>query len=1203
MICPQCRTENDAQSSSCLKCGSSFDLVLDADRTMDSHDTPSAVSGTPSVPRSASAASAAPAVASASAGSRTGARSSMSVFGVFEPGDELGHRYRIEHLLGQGGMGRVYKAYDKELERMIALKVLQPELVSDPNAMQRFKQELLLASRISHKNILRIHDLGEADSVKFISMAFVEGEDLHHLLRTHGRLPVDRAGKIAEQLCEALDAAHSEGVVHRDLKPQNILMGKNDQVYVVDFGLAKSLEASAAGMTRTGQYLGTPRYMAPEQVEAKPADNRTDLYALGLIIFEMLTGEDPFKGESTVQTMYRRVKEKPPNPKDLNPEIPEYLARIILRCMERDPARRYQSARDILADLQAAHAPSRAKTMQISLPALERKGWLIAGGTAAAILLIVALAILRGKVFSPSSNSRTSPGPQVSLAILPFRNASSDQTLDWLGGSLAEMLRTDVGESSNFHTVSSDRLHQILSDLRISGETEIDPATLRRVAEFTGADQLVWGQYVKLGGVIRIDATLEDVKAQKTTALKVDARDENALLQTVDQLARTIQNNLSLAPSAVREMEAAAFTPSSQSVEALRDYSQGLDLARQANQLEAVKKFEAATAADPNFALAYSMLGQGYATLGYDKEAEQYSSKALDLSASLPPAEKYMIQAADARIENNYDKAVEAYGNLIKLMPNDPQVQFEVGSLYDSHGAFDQARDHYLKALQSDPKYVDALLAVGMVEIKSSNSQGSLDYLNRALSLAVELNNQQGKANVLQAIGDAYDKLNRPGDALQNYQQSLEIKKQIGDKKGMAKALNMMAQIYEDTAKPKDAEQAYRQALKLYQEIGSQAGAGTVMMDLGSFLEDNDRHSEALDLTKQALQTELQTGDLNSQSICLNNIANIYLNQGRYEDALTYFQQALDLAQKIKVPWILTMTSNNLGETYRKMGQYDQATNNYLRALEVARNAGDKFGVAETSDSMAELFEIQGRYGAAVNAEQDAFKNIQEAQTQNAYKAGIESNYGNALTLIGRFDEAQKRLDNALNLARSLHDDSRIAMILNFQGERFYYQGDFKSARPLFEQALQAATRGKDREQTLNSKLNLAKLSVVDGHAAVAASNLRALAKDADLMGEMYVSMECSLYTGEALVGSKNYSQARQELETLIRKSGNSGLKSLLPQAHYWLAMALRGMGNKSEAADHLQQAAQILEEMRKESNSDDLLKRQDLKPIIEEKH
>jgi eukaryotic-like serine/threonine-protein kinase len=223
---------------------------------------------------------------------------------ALQPGAQLGTRYRLESVLGEGGMGKVFKAHDNDLDRTVALKLVRPDLVSDEQAMQRFKQELLLASRISHKNILRIHDLGDVSGVKFISMTYVEGEDLHERLARVGRLPVEQAVRIARQLCGALEAAHAEGVVHRDLKPRNVLIDQADNIYVSDFGLAKSLASDASSMTRAGEVLGTPRYMSPEQVESKPADNRSDIYALGVILFEMVTGEVPFGGESSVQVMY-----------------------------------------------------------------------------------------------------------------------------------------------------------------------------------------------------------------------------------------------------------------------------------------------------------------------------------------------------------------------------------------------------------------------------------------------------------------------------------------------------------------------------------------------------------------------------------------------------------------------------------------------------------------------------------------------------------------------------------------------------------------------------------------------------------------------------------------------------------------------------------------------------------------------------------
>jgi len=1119
------------------------------------------------------------------------------------PGSDFGARYRIEALLGQGGMGRVYKAYDKDLDRVVALKVVRHGVMGETDALKRFKQELVLASKISHKNILRIHDMGEVAGTKFITMAYVEGQDLYGILKENPKLPLDRVLKFARALAEALAAAHAEGVIHRDLKPQNILVNKDDQIFVSDFGLAKSFEEGAQGMTKTGAFLGTPRYMSPEQVEGKPADQRSDLYSYGLMLYEMVVGDVPFTGESTLKVMYQRIQEKPKNPKLLNPSLPSWLVRIIMRCLERDPEARYQTAYEILADLQGSKtSASGARSVQIQIPEFARLHWTwLAGGVVGVLLLVSAVLVFRGKLPFGSSAKRSAPGQQVTLAILPFRNASGDHSLDWLGGSLAEMLRSDVGQASNFHTVSPDRIHQILSDLRVSPDSELDVSTLRRIVEFTNADRVVSGQYVKLGDQIRIDATLQDLKQQRTISLKAEAPDEKQLSGSVDQLAKSIQQNLTLAPGAVKEMEASAFAPSSKSVDAMRAYSEGLELSRQGNNLEAVKKFEAATSADPNFALAFTRLGQAYASLGYDKQAEQWSSKAVDLSNDLPPAEKYMIQAFNAKIGNHYDKAVEAYNDLLKLMPNDPQVHFEIGLLYESHGTFDQAHEHFLQALQSDPKYVDALLAVGRVEVEQGNAQAALDHLNQALSLTVQLGQQQGKASILQMMGTAYSSLNKLDDALQSLQQSLEIAKQLKDKRVIAMSIALMANIHDRQGKSQQAEKEYRDVLKLQKEIGDQAGTGQTLLNLGNTLAGEGKYDEAIDLTKQALQVEIQLGQESGQAICLNNIGNLYLNQGHYDDALTYFQRSLDLRQKLKVAGDIAETMNNIGEAYRALGQYDKALDSYLHALDLSRNAGDKFHVGATSDSMASLFEAQGRYGAALNAQEDALKNFQELQQQDVYTASIQADYGNALTLIGRFDDAKKSLEDALKLARSLKADPQIAQILVFQGERAFYSGDLKSGRPVFEQALQIASRAKDRETTLKAKFNLARLSILEGHATAAVGALKALVKDADSMGQKYLSAQCSLYVGVALVESKNYSQGRQEIEAVLRKAQDQGMKSLLPQAHYWLAVAFRDGGSKSDAATHFQQAAQLLEEMHQESRSDALLKREDLRLISQE--
>src|SRR5579863_4790493 len=279
--------------------------------------------------------------------------SAVSYFGIhfLQPGRVLGGRYRILRVLGEGGMGAVYQARDTELDRVIALKVIRPELAGDPAILQRFKQELILARHITHKNVIRIFDLGEADGIKFITMEYVDGEDLRTLLRHRGKLDPDDAVDTAVQICRALDAAHTEGVIHRDLKPQNVMRDTQGRIVVMDFGLARSLEFN--GVTQTGALVGTLEYMSPEQALGGQLDQRSDLFAVGLILFEMLTGKVPYKADTAIASLMRRTQERAASASDADPSVPLDLSQIVGKCLERTPKDRYGSAHELLRELEA----------------------------------------------------------------------------------------------------------------------------------------------------------------------------------------------------------------------------------------------------------------------------------------------------------------------------------------------------------------------------------------------------------------------------------------------------------------------------------------------------------------------------------------------------------------------------------------------------------------------------------------------------------------------------------------------------------------------------------------------------------------------------------------------------------------------------------------------------------------------------------
>ncbi|OLE21179.1 MAG: hypothetical protein AUI36_34495 [Cyanobacteria bacterium 13_1_40CM_2_61_4] len=1190
MQCPQCQYENPAGAIRCAKCDSSLDL---------SGETATS-SGTTATGAGATVTSGAGASGVTEDWSKPAAPAGVYGFAqALVPGTVLGGRYEILELLGEGGMGAVYKARDRELDRFVALKVIRPELANQQEVLRRFKQELILARQVTHKSVIRIFDLGEAEGIKFISMDYIEGQDLRSLLRQKGRLAPEEATAIIAQVCQALEAAHAEGVVHRDLKPQNIMLDSQGRATVMDFGIARSMELT--GMTQTGALLGTPDYMSPEQARGQEVDARSDLFTLGIILYELLTGKTPYRADTVLGTLLKRTQERARPPIELDPDLPRYLSDVAVRCLEIDPRLRYQKASEILADLEAQRKP-RNTTLLLRLPrfrTVEELSTKWIGPALAALVLLLAVVVFRGKIFGPVAKPKPAT-PAVSLAILPFRNTSGDPSLDWLGPSLAEMLNTDVGQSAYLQTVSSSRVSQILHDLRIAPDSNIDPDTLRRIGEFTSADRLLWGQFAKFGDQIRIDVTLRDLKQQRTFPLKATAPNEKDLPRAVEQLAAEVQKSLALPADIIKELQARALKPSTQSVQALRYYNEGVQLAHQGKVLDAQKSFQAATREDQNFALAYAKLGQADANLGYGSEAEQAARKAVDLSEKLPPQEKYLIAAIHARTVNDNQKAIEAYENLAKALPEDSDVQLALAGLYQAAGSSDKARECYGKLLSRDPKYVEALIGMCGVEVMAGNPQAGIDYLNRALALAIELGNDEEKSTILYEFGVIYNQLSKPEESLRNYQQALEIERRLGKKEDIAQTFKGMAQVQDPLGKPDEALKSLEAALRLLREIGDKAGVGDTLIDLSNFYEAHAQNDQALGLLKESLQIQREVGNQTYEALCLNNIGANYADKGQYDDALTYLNQALGLREKLKDPVGVADSNYQMADVLAKVGQFDQALKHYLTALEVWRRVNDKRREAYTSYGLGNVFEQQGRLGAALNAKAEALKAIREVQDRIGM-AEMVGGYADSLNLLGRSEEAQKSLEEALAVAREVKNQALIGQSLNFQGDSFFYRGDLKGAKGRYQQALQAAGRTTDRRLVLISKFNLAKVAVKEGRSRAAVSELRGLAGQADALGLKYVSVECSVYVGEALVNAKDYSQAGQELDRALARSEKLGLEALQAKSQHLLATALRLTGNGAEASRHYADAHRILDEMSAEAKSDTLLKRADLGPIYAE--
>ena len=1128
---------------------------------------------------------------------------------ILETGSVLGGRYQILNILGVGGMGAVYQALDIELNRTIALKVIRPDLAGNQAIIDRFKQELILATQVTHKNVVRIYDLGEAEGMKFITMEFVEGQDLRSLIHERTKLSPEEAVEIMQQVCRALEAAHAVGVIHRDLKPQNIMRDLNGRVVVMDFGLARTLGGD--GMTQSGALVGTMEYMSPEQALAQELDQRSDIFSLGVIFYELLSGAIPFRADSALASLIKRTQERVVPVSDLDATIPAPISAIVSRCLERDVDVRYQSATELLADLDAwqskrplSQAPLgvRPKTRKDTR---EIKPWLLAGSGVLALLL--ALGFGAFFVFRPAGNrgiklSAVSQTPALTLTVVPMHNASGDPKLDWLGAYVGDALSTDIGQSSRLHTLPSDRVRQVLADLQLTPGETIDPNTLSHIFQLTNTDIAVSGQYVRLGEQIQITAVVQDLKHDHTTTVTASAANEQALPAAIDSLADQIRKSLNFSTNQTDELKAQSFKPSSHSIDALRAYDQGIGFMRVGKNIDASQSFQAAVNADPQFALAYSMLSQTQEELGHEAEAEQSSQRASELASSegLPQLEKMLIDASRAAILKDTKKAISLYESLAQAMPGNIDVQYALSSLYSETGAYDKARAILSKILESDPKNVLALWRSGVVELQSGRFQAALDPLSKAEYLTNASGNQEHHAVVLLAVGIAYQFLQKNEEALRYFGDSIGISEKLGQKRAVAAALVATAQVQGAMGKPQAGLDNLKKAVALYQTIGSTKEAGDTFIDMASIYQNQGDNDQALKLYRDALQIERDAGDRDRESLCLNNIGYLNLTKADTESAFTYFQQGLQLGEKIGAPQRIADPLQGLGEAYTMTGQFDEALASLQRALDTWRSAGNAYGIAATQRQMGVIYSYQARFGAAVDSLQQSVKGFQALDDKSSVPAMAFQDLAQALARAGRGDEATAYLDQAETLARSLQDPSLTAKVLSTKGQIAMYRGDLAQASTNFQLALQSATRGSDRDALVEAKLDLGRLAVAQGHGSDALSRLRPLVGP-DVTPDRDLALQCSVALAEALILTKDYAKARQVLQDAATPSERSGMRLRLARIYYLEATASRLSGNSGDAWNQYRQSLTLLNAVRNEPGAENILRRVDLKAIYDE--
>ncbi len=635
------------------------------------------------------------------------------------PGEELvsgstfAGRYRIIETLGEGGMGKVYRALDDKLDEEVAIKVIKPEIASDKKTVERFANELKLARKIVHKNVGRMYELMEEKGTRFITMEYVAGQDLKRLIRQTGQLSVGTAIRLAKQICDGLSEAHHLGVIHRDLKPGNIMIDRDGSVRIMDFGIARSLKEK--GVTGEGMRIGTPEYMSPEQVEGKDVDQGSDIYSLGIILYEMVTGRLPFEGDTPFSVAFKQKTESPPDPRKADSQIPLEFSQVILKCLAKERQDRYQSAAEIRSDLIAIGKDlrtageegldKRPKTFK-RIIVLKGSRKVLIPALAVAVLAIL-IVIIRPRL--PRREAVPDVPLKPSIAVLPFDFLSPDKEEEYFNDGIHDDILTQLAK---------------IKDLKVIARTSVIPYknTKKRISEIgreLGVTSVLEGTVRKEGDRIRIGAQLIDAKTEVHLWAETYDRNYADIFAIQSDVAQKIASALQTALT-VEEKRSIVKKPT-ENLEAYNQYLKGNyhfeNYMSREEYEKAAQSYERAIELDPNFLLAYTKLVEVnvmlYVPKTWDHTEERLEKcraaldKAIELGEGLPEvhqAKGYYLEW----IEKDFEGALAEYEIALRSRPNNSEILSNIGRLFLFRGRAAESSEYFIEAYERDPRSAES---------------------------------------------------------------------------------------------------------------------------------------------------------------------------------------------------------------------------------------------------------------------------------------------------------------------------------------------------------------------------------------------------------------------------------------------------------------------------------------------------------------
>jgi eukaryotic-like serine/threonine-protein kinase len=1218
--------------------------------------------------------SAEPFPAAAAAGSDPQAtRTNLAGAGCLAAGSLVAGRYRILALAGVGGMGMVYRAHDEQLDVDVALKVLRPEVAADPGFRERFRKELLLARQVSHRNAVRIHDLGVSGDLLFLTMDYVPGRSLRALLEEDGPLGPRQAVAIARQLAAALAAAHAEGVVHRDLKPANVLVDAGGRAFVTDFGVARSM--TTAGPTQLGVVVGTPDYLSPEQARGEPVDGRSDVYALGILLFEMLSGHLPFGGDSYAERLAQRIGGEARDLSDLGVAAPARLRAVVRRCLQRKPARRYQGAAELLADLDALPAtsasasPSRRVGGVVGLVGLvdRRRRALFDGvapgrrrilavvaavaGLAVVTLLVLAAWVLvraagwlpgsmagagAGRLASRSQSAAVpavpaevaAPGtlaapatraslatvaPRHVVAVLPLAERTGRTDLAWSSTGVADMLAAALAESPTLRVVDSVRLLRTVDDLKLP-RGPLSGSELHQLAELVEADRVVTGTVLAAGGVLRIDLALvaADQPAPAVRSLHAEARNAAQIFRLVGELGERLRGQLEagVPPATVPP-------PLTASSAAMAAYTDGLGRLARADSLGARPALERAVAADPAFTAAWVRLAGCYQSLGYAEKAQAAAARAAATPGAAAGRLGYEARAQLQELQGAPEAAQETLQQLIKSYPHDLEARLSLAEAYGQQGKLDEAVAALRQVDLSDPNHPRGWYLLSKYLIQQGKARQAIDdTLLHAMAVQKRLGSEQGRADVLNALGVGYQELGELDRAADSYRQAADLRRRIDDRRGYATSLKNLATLALVRGAYDEAGRDLEQALEILQALGDRAGVADLENAYGGLEEERGRYDRALEDYRRALQQRRDLGDRLALAESLGNVGFAYHLLGDYDNALVYWQQALVLNRATGDRAGVVTTTQSIGQLQLAQGKWTDALKSFLDTLAESRKLGLKAATAVSTGFLGRVAQYQGRYQAALASYRDALAMVRQLGDRRGeaeftlYEAETLQEIGMGAAADQRLAQVEKWLHGGGSggggrgggeAPAAGENAEQLAELQSLRGKGLLRAGDAAGALAAFRLAEAQAAASHSPVERLQARIGRALAAAAAGGAAGAAgvaraspaaaataaaasaasgasgrwSELRDATAEVERLGHVPLLLWAEEGMAAAELAGGDAAAAEEVARRALRLADRGGAYGGAFRLHRLLSRALAARGAAAEAAAERQRAAQ----------------------------